>query len=548
MGNSIIGASWTIVSRATGFIRVVLIGAVLGPSYFGNLFQLANTLPWILFEFAVGAVLAALVIPPLMSHVAADDRRAVDRLASAMMTAVVGVFAAMVVVAIALTPLLASLLAATVPDGQSDDFRAAAVILFLATTPQLIGYGLAVTGQSIQQAHGSFRLAAAAPVVENLAVIVALVVYAVWLGTGTPLADVDGRHLAVLAVGSSAGVALHALLQLWGVRRVGVRLRFRSPWAEPEVRSVLRLAVPSGGAAVLNGGRLVSLLVAANTIPGGVVAVQLALNVMNLPVALGAKPVTAAMLPEISEQLDAGNRPEVARRLRASLGLAGLVAIPAAVAVAALGWVAGPGLALGELDSSDGRTLLAYAITAVAGGVIGETILQLAFATSYARRDGQTPLAAAGLRFVLMSVAAIVIVTAIDGATVVWWLVIAMSMTDLAAAWVAHRGAIRNLDELDVDDGRPDLRRSLGRSIVASSIGFGLAAGAAVVVQTIGLSSLAAAVVAAGVGIGTTVALRLRLGGPEIDQLRPRGTDEVRIVDPAPVLAARLDDEIGVTS
>ena len=34
--NSLAGAGWTAVSRVTGFGRVVMIAAVLGPTYIGN--------------------------------------------------------------------------------------------------------------------------------------------------------------------------------------------------------------------------------------------------------------------------------------------------------------------------------------------------------------------------------------------------------------------------------------------------------------------------------------------------------------------------------
>ena len=38
-------AGWTLVSRATGLLRVVVIGAVLGPTYFANAFQAGYVVP-----------------------------------------------------------------------------------------------------------------------------------------------------------------------------------------------------------------------------------------------------------------------------------------------------------------------------------------------------------------------------------------------------------------------------------------------------------------------------------------------------------------------
>jgi putative peptidoglycan lipid II flippase len=43
--NSLIGSAWTLISRITGLVRVVVIGAVLGATYLGNTYQAINALP-----------------------------------------------------------------------------------------------------------------------------------------------------------------------------------------------------------------------------------------------------------------------------------------------------------------------------------------------------------------------------------------------------------------------------------------------------------------------------------------------------------------------
>jgi peptidoglycan biosynthesis protein MviN/MurJ (putative lipid II flippase) len=44
-GDSITVATWTIVSRVTGVAKFACIGAVLGPTFFGNTYQFTNSLP-----------------------------------------------------------------------------------------------------------------------------------------------------------------------------------------------------------------------------------------------------------------------------------------------------------------------------------------------------------------------------------------------------------------------------------------------------------------------------------------------------------------------
>ncbi len=43
--NSVTVAGWTLVSRITGVLRVVVIGPVLGTTYFANAFQTSNPGP-----------------------------------------------------------------------------------------------------------------------------------------------------------------------------------------------------------------------------------------------------------------------------------------------------------------------------------------------------------------------------------------------------------------------------------------------------------------------------------------------------------------------
>lgn len=55
----------TLISRITGFMRMVLIGSVLGPAV-ASAFNTANTLPNLITELVLGAVLTALVVPVLV--------------------------------------------------------------------------------------------------------------------------------------------------------------------------------------------------------------------------------------------------------------------------------------------------------------------------------------------------------------------------------------------------------------------------------------------------------------------------------------------------
>ncbi len=66
-GDSITVAAWTIVSRVTGLLRFAVIGAVLGPTFFGNTYQFTNSLPnLVYYGFLAGSLFSSLLVPALV--------------------------------------------------------------------------------------------------------------------------------------------------------------------------------------------------------------------------------------------------------------------------------------------------------------------------------------------------------------------------------------------------------------------------------------------------------------------------------------------------
>src|SRR5438046_5775444 len=60
--NSAVMAVGSLVSRLTGFVRTVAIGAAIGARAFSDDYTLANTLPNMVYELLLGGVLASLVV------------------------------------------------------------------------------------------------------------------------------------------------------------------------------------------------------------------------------------------------------------------------------------------------------------------------------------------------------------------------------------------------------------------------------------------------------------------------------------------------------
>jgi putative peptidoglycan lipid II flippase len=58
----------TVVSRVTGFVRILVVASVLSTTYLGNTYQSTNSVPNILFELIAAGVLQAVLVPALVPH------------------------------------------------------------------------------------------------------------------------------------------------------------------------------------------------------------------------------------------------------------------------------------------------------------------------------------------------------------------------------------------------------------------------------------------------------------------------------------------------
>src|SRR5207244_6297992 len=56
-------SAWNALSRLTGFVRVLAVGAALGATFLGNTYQSSNLVSNLLFELLAAGLLAAPLVP-----------------------------------------------------------------------------------------------------------------------------------------------------------------------------------------------------------------------------------------------------------------------------------------------------------------------------------------------------------------------------------------------------------------------------------------------------------------------------------------------------
>jgi putative peptidoglycan lipid II flippase len=385
-------AAGTALARVTGVVRVVGVGAVLGPSYLGNAYLVTNALPnLIYYGFLAGSLVPTLLVPMLVRHLDAGRPEAAARVTGGVLGLVFTMTVLLVPVAVVGLPALMA--AAAHATGASTSGQAGlARWLVVMTVPQVFLYAVAGTGMATLFAHRRFVLGSVAPAVENVLVVCVLGLVAARYGLHR--ADADGvptGELLLLGLGSTAAVGGHAALQWWGARRCGVVLRPTRGWREPEVRAVLRRAKHALAQAGLLAVQTLALLVVASTVAGGVVALQIALNFYFLPIALIATPVGLALLPRLARLHRSGGEGFADTFVR-GLTLALFFATPASVGYVAVAGPVAHTIGVGELTSEKGYAMVAGALAALAVGLVGQTVFFISTQASYAAGDTRAPL------------------------------------------------------------------------------------------------------------------------------------------------------------
>ncbi len=393
-GDSLTVAAWTIVSRVTGVARFAVIGAVLGPTFFGNTYQFTNSLPnLVYYGFLAGSLFSSLLVPALVRHIDAGDRGASERVAGGFLGMTLVLLVVVAPVAVTLGPLVLRL--AAMGGGlqlTGVEQERVARLLILMFIPQVFCYGVVGTASAVMNSRRRFALAAGAPAVENVATMAVLVATAVLYGSQTRLGSVPTGEMLLLGLGSTAAVALHAATQWWGARRAGVTLLPRAGWRDREVRVVIRRALPSLAQAGLVALQTLTLLVVANRLPGGVVAFQIALNFYYLAIALGATPVALSLLPRLSRMHLDGDTAAFKDTLVRGLALGFFITIPAAAGYLALAMPLARAVSFGRMSSASGVTMVALSLAALSVAVVGQTAFMIATYASYARKDTRSPL------------------------------------------------------------------------------------------------------------------------------------------------------------
>ena len=494
----------TMASRVLGFVRDILIALVLGAGPVADAFFVAFRFPNLFRRlFAEGAFNSAFV-PLFARRLEEEGREAARRFAEQTLAVLLATLLALTVLAQIAMPWLMMLIAPGFADepAQFD----LAVQLTRITFPYLLFMSLIALQSGILNSLHRFGHAAAAPILLNIVMILALAVVA-------PLTGMPGHVLAwAVAV---AGICQFLWLAV-ACHRAGMALRLPWPRLTPPVRRLLRLMGPGVlGAGVMQINLLVGTIIATLQ-PGAVSYLYYADRIYQLPLGVIGAAVAVVLLPELTRRLRA-NRPAAAMdSLNRCLEFALLLTLPATAALIA---IPGPIISVlferGAFDAAaaDATTL---ALAAFATGLPAYVLVKALAPAFFAREDTATP-----FRFGAISVVANVVLSLLLF-QVLGFLGIALA-TAIASwinvgllAWRLHRSGFLETDAR--------LRERLPRMLFCSlAMGGALWAAAGLLEPALaGPLPLAAAALAVLVfgGMGLFAGLALACGALRADEFR----------------------------
>jgi putative peptidoglycan lipid II flippase len=388
-------ASGILASRLFGLVRQKLVSYFLGTTVAADAFAAAFKIPNILQNLFGEGALSASFIPVYARLVAEGKDEEAGRVAGAV-AAILGLaIAVLVLVGVTVTPALMVIIA---PSWTAEK-REMTIVLTRILFP---GAGIFVFSSwclGVLNSHRRFLLPYAAPVLWNVAMIVAL------LRSG--IAEAPASIAVTLAWASVVGALLQFLIQLPTAIRLARPLRVRLDAQSQSVRRVIMNFAPvfvSRGVVQISG--YIDLTLATLLPEGMTAAMTYAQTAYLLPISLFGMSVSAAELPEMSRAT--GSTEEIAAilRTRVSVGLRQIAffIVPSAAAFLAFGDLIAGILFEGGRFS---RTASIYSWGILAGAAVGllaSSMGRLYSSAFYALNDTRTPLRFAVVRVVLTTV------------------------------------------------------------------------------------------------------------------------------------------------
>jgi putative peptidoglycan lipid II flippase len=501
IGRLISVGGFTALSRIAGFIRDVLMAAILGAGPMSDAFFVAFRFPNNFRAiFAEGAFNAAF-LPRYAAAVTKSGTKVSAQAAYFADEVFAWQFAAQFVLMVLALIFMGQIVEVLAPGFAHDPAQMdLAVLLSRITFPYLICITVVTQLSAMLNAVERFRAAAASPILLNVGMI------------GTLLL---ARQFPTAAHAAAYGVLIAGILQLvymvWAAMRAGLHLRLRIPRWRPEVKEFLiALGNATIGAGSVQIGLFIDTLIASFLPSGDLTALYYADRINQLPMGVIGIALGTVLLPEMSSRLAANDEKgaSIAQNRAVILGM--LLTLPCIAAFFIIPDTLMRALfARGAFNFTAADTSAA-ALVAYGAGLPAFVLVRCVVPSFYARGDTATPVRATilsvlvniAMKFLLVWGAHLGVIGIALGTSIGAWVNFAI------LTWLARRRAVLVVT--------PELKRAILPVLAAAgAAAAGLLAGSllghAVAIPGRTFSDLSAFLLAGMLGAGFYVAVVIGL-------------------------------------
>ncbi len=228
---AVVVSAGILASRLLGFVRDVILAALLGRSIEADLYNYAFAIPDFLFFLMAGGYISITLVPILSRYLAVGDITGANRSFTAVTKVVGTLMATLTAVTMIFAQPLTEAVFAGVPPQQLPEL----VTLVRIVLPAQFFFVLGAMLMAAQYAHRRFVIPTLAPLVYNLSIIAGGML-AAWIGHAGPAGFIWGALVGVI-LGNFG-------LQWWGASRLGVHWEPRVSIRHESVREYFGLALP----------------------------------------------------------------------------------------------------------------------------------------------------------------------------------------------------------------------------------------------------------------------------------------------------------------
>ena len=368
----------TIISRITGFIGGVIMIATLGTALLADAFNVANTMPNILYNLLVGGALTAIFVPQLVR--AFDDADGGHLFASRLVTTISGILLVLVIIGVIFAPQLVYIYAPSFSTPGFETEREIAIAFTRYCLPQIFFLGLFTMLGQVANARGSFAPLMWAPIANNLVVIVVFSAFLIkW-----PSVNVDSitsTQIQILGWGTTAGIIVQALILIPVVKRSGIKIRPK--WGVAGLGKSFSLAGWTLVYVLISQiGYLITVNVATTaavdsakagiTTGVGFTPFKNAYLIMLLPYSIVTISIVTALLPHMSKLAINKKVDDVKDQILRAIKTVAVLTIPSSVAFLLFGPLITEVLFFG-IDKNDG-IYIGYVLSALSLGLVAFSI------------------------------------------------------------------------------------------------------------------------------------------------------------------------------